>query len=110
MAYATVQDLEMRWRALAPSEKERAAVLLDDAAVLLADYDAADFEALKIVSCNMVRRAMETSGDAFGIDGQVVPSMGWADSLPSGELYLKAQERRSLSGRGAIGYVRATRE
>lgn len=32
MAYATVNDLESRWRDLTPSESERAETLLDDAA------------------------------------------------------------------------------
>lgn len=96
MAYATVEDLEMRWRMLAPSERTRAAVLLDDAAVLLDGYDEAEFEVLRIVSCNMVRRAMETDGDAFGVDGQLAQSDMWAPDLPTGELKLLQRDVRML--------------
>ena len=85
MAYATVGELESRWRPLAASEAERASVLLEDAAVILSEYGGAGSDVLRIVSCNMVRRAMTTNGDAFGLDGQTFPSDGWASDLPSGE-------------------------
>ena len=109
MAYATVKDLETRWRSLTPSEAERAQALLDDAAVMLGRYEGDNLDMLKVVSCNMVKRAMETNGDAFGIDGQVTPSMGWGESLPAGELYIKPSEKRMLSGGTVIFSVRAQR-
>lgn len=109
MVYATVRDLEVRWRSLTPSESERAEALLDDAAVMLREYEGENLDVMRVVSCNMVKRAMETNGDAFGIDGQVTPSMGWAESLPAGELYVKPAERRMLANGTVIFSVRATR-
>lgn len=100
MAYATIGDLESRWRPLSPAEAQRVGVLLDDAAVLLSGYSDADPDLLRIVSCNMVRRAMTTSGDAFGIDGQTVDSDLWAPDLPTGELKLLAKD---------IAYLRSPR-
>lgn len=105
MAYATVKDLESRWRPLTPSEYDRANVLLEDAAAILGRYDYGNDDLLRIVSCNMVRRAMTTDGDAFGLDGQTFPSEGWASDLSSGDLYITAQERRSLSRNARIGSV-----
>lgn len=97
MAYATISDLESRWRPLSPSEAERAATLMDDASALLEPYrESASIELLRIVSCNMVRRAMETQGDAFGIDGQISQSDLWAPDLPTGELKLLTRDLRVL--------------
>lgn len=108
MAYATVNDLESRWRDLTPSESERAETLLDDAAVILERYEGGNLGLLKIVSCNMVKRAMETNGDAFGLDGQTTPSYGWGDSLPVGELKPTRSELSMLRGGGKIGTVEMT--
>ena len=65
MAFATVEDLEARWRTLTPEEQAMAAVLLDDAAVKLSEWeidgDEKQAAKLKIVSCDMVKRAMKVS-------------------------------------------------
>lgn len=104
MAYATTADLESRWRPLSPEEAVVAASLLEDAATILDTVAAsADDAIMAIVSCNMVRRAMTTSGDAFGLDGQTAPSYGWGSSLPAGDLWLSAQDRRMLRGSARIG-------
>lgn len=105
MAYATIADLENRWRALSPDEAVVAAQLLEDAAVILTGSAGSnvDDSILSIVSCNMVRRAMTTSGDAFGLDGQTMPSAGWGTMLPAGDLWLSAQDRRMISGSALIG-------
>ena len=60
MAYATVSDLEARWRALNEDEQARAEVLLEDAATYLdalVSIDPDDEEQQKVlsrVSCSMV--------------------------------------------------------
>lgn len=106
MAYATVKDLESRWRFLTPSESERAETLLDDAEVILGRYERDEnLDLLKVISCNMVKRAMETDGDAFGLDGQTTPSYGWGESLPAGELKPTRSELSMLRGGGRIGAV-----
>lgn len=113
MTYAAVTDLEARWRTLSPAEQERAMVLLDDATVRL---DAAcppsdpptmqELSARKIVSCEMVKRAMSTPG---GLDGIGVSSLQAGAgpfqqtqqfSNPSGDLYLTKSDK-SLLGCGA---------
>lgn len=82
MAFATVEDVESRWRLLTPDERRIATVLLEDAEkVWLADYSAADENALRVVSCNMVIRAMKSNGDAFGLDGQQADQVGWVPYL-----------------------------
>lgn len=100
MAYATVKDLEKRWRALTPEESDRAETLLEDASAIIGQYQRCDSDPdiFRIVACNMVRRAMEVTGDAFGIDGQVVPSIGWGSSLPSGALEPYKSEVKMLKG------------
>lgn len=111
MAYADVQDLENRWRYLTPEEQGRAAVLLEDASAIIEQYetDDSDLHLFKIVACNMVKRAMETAGDAFGVDGQIVPSMGWGSSLPVGTLEPYKSEIRMLRGNATkIGFVPMT--
>lgn len=107
MAYAKADALARRWRALTPEEYDTATILLEDAQVMLdsAGYANAEEDILAIVSCNMVRRAMTTSGDAFGIDGQTAPSMGWGSSLPADGMYLTGQERNMLRGGARIGSV-----
>ena len=122
-AYATVEDLEARWRALDPSEQARASVLLDDASAMLkramdasgiavdAENDAF-MQSLKAVCCSMVRRAMSTP-----IDGPTVSntsqtagpfSQSFTYSNPSGDLYMTSGEKRQLGiGRMRIGSIPA---
>lgn len=107
MAYATVDDLEARWRQLDADEEERAGVLLDDASAMLDALvtvdatDEAQAALLRMVSCNMVSRAMLASGsDVMGLS-QVDYGMGPFQQTahfanPSGDMYLTAQERKLL--------------
>ena len=73
MAFATVADLEARWRPLTTEEESRASVLLDDAAVYLSalvTVDPTDEEqaaVLKTVSCSMVQRVMSADVDTYGL-------------------------------------------
>lgn len=113
MAYATIEELEARWRPLDDSEKAVAATLLDDAAVYLdklAPGAAAD--ALKIVSCNMIKRAMATTGnDLFGVSQGTISadiySQTFTYSNPAGDMYLTKQDKALLGiGNGGIVTVR----
>lgn len=115
MAYATVDDLEARWRTLDSDEEAKATVLLDDASVMLmeqVDVDPEDTQQaslLKIVCCNMVIRAMLASeSDAYGVS-QMDYGMGPFTqaahfSNPNGDLYLTGQEKDML-GVGSGRYI-----
>lgn len=106
VAFATVDDLEARWRPLTSAEQDRAEVLLDDAAVYLStfvtvdDSDQAQADVLKVVSCSMVQRVMSSDVDTFGVSqasmtaGSYTQSMTFAN--PSGDFYLTAMEKRLL--------------
>lgn len=107
MAFATVDDLEARWHPLLDAERERAAVLLEDAALYLStfvnvdDGDERQAGILKMVSCSMVQRAMSTAqSDAFGVSQQTITADIYSQSLsfanPSGDFYLTASEKRLL--------------
>lgn len=68
-AYATVEDLEARWRALSESERARADVLIGDACVYLSSVvgrygidEEEKADALRIVCCDLVQRKMDSSG------------------------------------------------
>lgn len=109
MAYATVADLESRWRTLSSDEKTRAAVLIDDAAVRL-DAMCAPSEpitgqeaaARKIVSCEMVKRAMATPGgiDNIGVTQFSETTGPFTDQRtfanPTGDLYLTKADKALL--------------
>lgn len=119
MAYATVEELEQRWRDLSEDEKNRAASLLEDAALILdAELERCNLKAegrsdkLRYVSCEMVRRKM-----ASGAYGDVSSYSRTAGSFneqispynPSGDMYLTSNERRLLGvqlKRGRIKQVR----
>lgn len=110
MAYATVSDLEARWRPLTETETTRAGTLLDDAAVridvvrpLPEVHTQADLDARKIVSCEMVKRAMMSpTGDGFGVtrtSESVGPFQRSLDfSNPTGDLYLTKADKILLGG------------
>lgn len=112
MAYADVSDLEVRWRTLTTDEQERAEALLDDASAMLDAYvtvdetDEKQMQLLKIVTCNMVERAMSTGGDIFGVTQQSMTAGPYAQTFsyanPTGDLYITKAEKRLLgiSGTG----------
>ena len=119
MAYATVDDLEARWRPLTEDEAAKAETLLDDAGVMLASLvtvdegDEQQLALLRVVSCSMVTRAMmDSESETFGLS-QVDYGMGPFSQAahfanPSGDLYLTAQEKRLLGvGDGYIIDLRA---
>ena len=122
-AFATVEDLEARWRPLSEAEKGRASVLLDDATALVSracgasgvDFEGGDEcfqQALKAVTCSVVARAMSAP-----VDGPTVSntsqtagpfSQSFTYSNPGGDLYLTSSERKELGiGRARIGSIPA---
>lgn len=118
MAFATVEDLEARWRDLDSDEEAKASTLLDDAGAMLTalvDVDQTDEQQatlLKIVSCSMVTRAMMAAeSDNYGVSqldyGMGPFSQAAHFSNPNGDMYLTAQEKRLLGITG--GYVLGVR-
>lgn len=117
MAYATVSDIESRWRALNEAEQSRASVLIDDASAMLTalvNVDSDDQEQaqlLKQVCCSMVIRAMSaTEADAFGASQMSMTagpySQSWSYSNPTGDMYLTKLEKRLLGiTSGYIGTI-----
>lgn len=121
-AFATVSDLEKRWRVLADDEKSRAESLIEDASVMIASamrssgiqYDDADellIASLNSVTCAVVRRAMATPVDIPALTQYSQSAIGISESMsyanPSGDLYLTKQEKKLLgiSG-GVVGLIR----
>ena len=119
MAFATVADLEARWRSLTEAEEAQASVLLDDAAAYLQALvevdpdDEVQAANLKMVSCNMVKRAMSSvASDAFGVTNATATmgpfSQQVAYANPSGDMYVSKSERAILGiGTATIGSIRA---
>ena len=108
--FATVEDLEKRWRRLDESEVERASVLLEDATGLISrEFELAGKEInpedeiqkgnLRVVCCSVVKRVM-----ASGVCGDFTQMSMTAGSFneqytfanPSGDMYLTSNERRVL--------------
>lgn len=116
MAFATVQDLESRWRELTEDEAERAEVLLDDAAVYLSALVVVDAEdeqqqeALKIVSCNIVRRMMNVSDDLYGVSDATMTadiySQRYTFAGGGGNMYITKPEKRMLGIGGTLTNIR----
>lgn len=112
--YASVADLEARWRPLDPGEKARAEVLLRDASVRVraafptvderVGAQTLDPDIPLIVVCEMVKRAMLAPVDQAPmtqIQQTAGPfSQGGTFTNPTGDLYMTKGERRLL-GAGA---------
>ena len=115
MAYATLEDIEARRGALDPDDKEKAAALLEDAAVILnalvvIDGTEEQEALLNLVSCNMVIRALSTTPDAYGVSSLSTTAGVYSESLqysnPSGDMYLTKLEKRLLGVTTSyIGYI-----
>lgn len=118
MAYATVEDVEGRWHSLTSDEQERCALMLNDAAVaidMLTTVGESKLEAAKIVSCNMVIRAMAASdsqNDAFGATSVTTTAGPYSQSVsfanPSGDLYFTKLDKKMLGIRGGGRMLRPT--
>lgn len=115
MAYATVAELEARYGELTDERQEQAAVLLDDAAVIIDSMTTigeSRATAAKVVSCAMVNRALSAcESDMYGITQQTMTAGSYSQSMsytnPSGDLYMTGTEKAMLgiSG-GYIGSIR----
>lgn len=118
MSYATVADLEDRWRTLTSDEQSRAEVLLGDAAVRLdvlcppsVPPTGPELAARVIVSCEMVKRAMATPGGVSGIGvtsvqagaGPFQETQQFAN--PTGDLYLTKADKSLLGCGGQVAYT-----
>lgn len=116
MAYATVADIEARWRPLSLDEQARATALLDDAAAIIDSLTSVgedDLHAAKIVSCDMVIRSMSASAyDTYGVSSASMTAGPYTQSMtysnPSGDMYLTKLEKRMLGiSSSYIGSIRA---
>ncbi|MFD6093979.1 Gp19/Gp15/Gp42 family protein [Oerskovia sp. NPDC060338] len=109
MAYATVEQLLLRWPGLPAESHQRAQTLLEDAAVHLDAEkvpvvgdggDVTDLPARRMISCAMVERAMKADGSRAGVTqgsqtfGPFAESVTYAN--PTGDLYLTKAERKLL--------------
>lgn len=110
-AYATLEDLQSRWRLLSADEQQRATTLLSDAAVKVAlackqsgvAIDAADklqSEALKSINCEMVKRAMMSPIDMPPMSSFAQTAGSYSESQtyvnPTGDLYMTLGEKKML--------------
>lgn len=112
--YATVADVEARMtRDLSADEQSVAAVLLEDAAVMIdAQAPAASAAAKLTVSCRMVIRALGDggiSGVPMGASQGSMSGLGYSQSWTissggsTGELYLSKSDRLLLGTGNSIG-------
>ena len=110
-AYATLEDLQSRWRLLSADEQQRATTLLSDAAVKIAlackqsgvAIDAVDelqSEALKSINCEMVKRAMMSPIDMPPVSSFAQTAGSYSESQtyvnPTGDLYMTLGEKKML--------------
>lgn len=112
MAYATVDDVVKGYQELDTDDQARAAVLLDEAQVIIDAYTTtASDDAKKVVSCRMVRRAIGDDTDLGFPMGATQGTMtagsysqSWTLSNGSaGELYLTKLEKKMLGLGEKIG-------
>lgn len=109
--FASVEDLQDRWRDMPGYPVNYVTVVLEDVSQFILDMypdveEAVSPQSLKRVVCAVARRAMDAeSNDLVGLDsttemaGQV--SLTLKPTNPHGDFYLTSQEKRALSG-GAI--------
>ncbi len=102
-AFATVEDLEARWRRMSETEMTRAAALLEDATDLIKTiapkWETIEVSILKRVACQVVKRAMLASdlGEVSSLQEQTGPFMTQVSySNPQGDLYLTRLEKIQL--------------
>lgn len=124
--FATVADLEGRYRKLDDAEKARASVLLNDATEALvvelglvgkevSEGDVVQMGLLEAVACNMVKRVLAngTSADISQMSEARGPfSTSYTFSNPSADMYIREDERRWLGipkRRSRMGFVGPSR-
>lgn len=113
MAYATTEDVTAGFRELSEDEIKVCETLLARAAVIIDAYgrDATD-DAKKIVSCNMVARALGDANSSasvpMGATQGTISAMGYSQSWTlgngsSGEMYLTRLDKKLLGVGNRIG-------
>lgn len=102
-SFATVEDLEARWRGLSGTETSRAEALLDDASDLIRtlapDWRDLGEGLLRRVTCQVARRAMLAAdvGEVSSMQEQTGPfSTQVSYANPQGDLYLTRLEKIQL--------------
>ena len=115
-AFATLEDLEGRWRPLSLPERKRAALLLEDAESLIKDecprWHTASEATLRRIACKIVQRALNTPfGEDVGAIQQTSTTAGpysqqMSYANPQGDMYLTKAEKRALGG-GALAAFEA---
>lgn len=114
MAYATIEDVQARiTRTLTTDEERVCPAMLDDAGALIDAWNAdAPEDAKKIVSCNMVIRALSSGEDSdipFGATQGSRGALGYTESWTVssggsiGEMYLTKNDKRLLRVGNRIG-------
>ena len=110
MAYATFEDIIKR-KYLETSEMERCDALREDAAIIIDAYNAeASLDAKRLVSCNMVIRAIGNRDESIpigatqGTMSALGYSQSWTSAGGSGELYLTKLEKKILGAGNNIGF------
>lgn len=111
VAFATIDDLQDRWRQLTEDEQARASVLLLDASVkitlfcehsgvLIDTENDLQAEALKAINCEMVKRAMMSPIDMPPVSTFAQTAGSYSESQtyvnPTGDLYLTLSEKKLL--------------
>ncbi len=111
MSFAEVEDLIARWRKLNTDEVARATVLIEDVTVYItARLDCSgvkldpenenQVKLLKIITCDVVKRVMQTPIDTPPVTAMQQTAGTYQGSLtfanPSGDKYLTAEEMRLL--------------
>lgn len=115
MSYATIEDIEKRCRrTLTEKEQEVCTTLLEDAAVIVDNYNEnASDDVKKLVSCNMVIRVVG-DGDSnqipIGSTQGTVSALGYSQTFTmgngsAGELYLAKLDKKLLGSGRKIGFV-----
>ena len=116
MSYATVEQVETGFRTLDADEKEKCNVLLEEAAIIIDSYSSsasASDDQKRLVSCNMVRRAVGEDDAAMmaapmGATQGSMSALGYSQtwtlgSGSAGELYLSKLDKRLLGVGNRIG-------
>ena len=112
MRYAKFEDIAKRCKRN-PENEELCNALLDDAAIIIDSFNrSAPPDAKKLVSCNMVMRAIGGGEDAqvpIGATQGAVSALGYSQtwsmsSGTSGELYLSKLDKKLLKTGVKIGF------
>lgn len=115
MSYATFEDVRKRCRrTLSEAERTLCETLLEDAAVIVDSYNnKASDDVKKVVSCNMIIRAVgdgESAQVPIGSTQGTVSALGYSQtwtmgSGSTGELYLSKLDKKMLGSRCKIGVM-----